>query len=787
MPSIPQSTSSSYTTVRVLLLQWEEDDLGVGKEVEKLAAVFSSTKPDGYNFSTERWYIPTSSDKGDEPEILLIKRILEFRKGAKQNDLLILYYGGHGGGSPQQLYWAANRKENSPSLIWHNVQGTLLGCPADVLLILDSCYASLAVSNHGTANNWMLGATTKEDAATGVARNSFTSTLTRELKRCAFKYWKEGERLSVQSLHSYFLRWERDLDFTPVLVRLTDFDCPPTDLTPLLNSVPRPGLSKVSTEPTNMPSAKSPNATSTVAPKLPETPPTSPEKMIYSIPLHTASPLSSAIDSPAPSKERTFRGLTCIHETNSGSNDGNAVDIVLVHGFGGHATQSFAYHNNAKMETKPWPCDVLAPLLARSSISSRVFTYSWNPSDSLYKARQISDIHLDLEQAVQRVRAGCSTRPLVFVGDGFGGMLIKQLVTDSINRGIMSDQDFDSPIQACFFLGLAQRGMDHGPDDGAYLASVKAVTPAISLPGDLLDSQASSISDTLMQFDMISKQWEIQCASFGNSKGLAFNLHYSHSIEGDNKNISQLKSDGNLQLVTATIHDTLASSMSARPSRLEDRPQDSERVFAKLKAYDTRFLVDDSDSMAGRKWARTKKVMAKIASIAVKYDTNGVDVSFFNNPVEDKKRTNLKSIDDVMNLFRDLYPEGETPTADKLDEELNEFCYEYKQDRKIKGLNLIILTDGAPSEGQDVEEVLVRYAKNLKDLHAPALKVGVQFVQIGVDEGAAKFLQKLDNDIREIYKLDRDMVDTVPWVEGDQEHLSEKILLGGILKRYDGE
>ena len=31
------------------------------------------------------------------------------------------------------------------------------------------------------------------------------------------------------------------------------------------------------------------------------------------------------------------------------------------------------------------------------------------------------------------------------------------------------------------------------------------------------------------------------------------------------------------------------------------------------------------------------------------------------------------------------------------------------------------------------------------------------------------------------------MVDTVPWVEGDEERLYEKILLGGILKRLDND
>lgn len=31
------------------------------------------------------------------------------------------------------------------------------------------------------------------------------------------------------------------------------------------------------------------------------------------------------------------------------------------------------------------------------------------------------------------------------------------------------------------------------------------------------------------------------------------------------------------------------------------------------------------------------------------------------------------------------------------------------------------------------------------------------------------------------------MVDTVPWVDGDDDRLHEKILLGGILKRLDND
>ena len=53
------------------------------------------------------------------------------------------------------------------------------------------------------------------------------------------------------------------------------------------------------------------------------------------------------------------------------------------------------------------------------------------------------------------------------------------------------------------------------------------------------------------------------------------------------------------------------------------------------KQYNTLFLVDDSASMmdddpvVGKKWEITKKVVADIATIAVKHNDDVVEVQFF--------------------------------------------------------------------------------------------------------------------------------------------------------------
>ena len=202
------------------------------------------------------------------------------------------------------------------------------------------------------------------------------------------------------------------------------------------------------------------------------------------------------------------------------------------------------------------------------------------------------------------------------------------------------------------------------------------------------------------------------------------------------------------------IHLTLPSSHSRPPAKAKGKVK--EKVYAKLKRYDTVFLVGDSDSMFGRCWETAKQVLADIASIAVKYDRDGVDVRFLNEDVDAKERLNLDTADKVMKLFDNMEPEGPTPTADVLEEELNEYIRAYRRDRYKKALNLI-LTDGEPDSGQEVEDVIVKYARKLEELEAPPLQVGIQFVQIGGDEAAGELLRSLDDDLQEKYGLDRDV------------------------------
>ena len=793
---------SKYRNVQVLLVQWEDEDLGVDGEVAKLDAIFSSTHPKGYNYHTQRYSIPN-----EEPEDGLTIRLLEFRRGATEEDLLILYYAGHAAGSAQECIWSGKRKWDSPSLDWHSVQGPLLGSPADVFLILDCCFATLAARNYGRGDNWMLGASNKETAATGVARNSFTSTLTRELERCAYLYWTKHQTFSAQSLDHAFVVWERDLDFTPKLTRLTDHECPATDLTPLLYPCQGPKTQSVRTEPPPQPRLQSDTPSLTVRLKsssirglqnlrilnLPD-PTNNPDLIewfqarsierscIQSIgpKLVSGSRLSTMItftDVDVADKamkivdlefhprsglrhhqtgqqlliDDKFQRLTCIYSSTKGPHREPTADVVLVHGAYGHPINSFSSQIEISLNEASWARESLPEVFEEIGIFPRVMTFGWNASAWYDPQCEIENALGDLLQTLEESRIKVPERPLIFICHGIGGFLVQHFVIETVNFGF-GQRNFRNPVEACFFLAL--------PEPFEY-SNLTKILPAghVALQGypdsksfKHLDSRARHLSRKSEQFTTIRKDRKIKCAYLTHDAHLA---DLSIERDADYARAAKLpEQEKLLSLVLNAVRETLIK----KPTQpFKPRPRNAERTFAKLKGYDTRFLVDDSDSMYGPRWITTKQVLAHIASIAVKYDKNGVDVRFFNNYLDDEDRLNLDSAEKVMSLFDNLEPEGPTPTADTLDMELNEYIHEYKSNRHIKGLNLIIITDGEPSHGQDVEAVVVKYARILAQLDAPSLQVGIQFVQVGDEKLAKDFLDSLDNDLQTKYELDRDV------------------------------
>ncbi|KAK1723800.1 uncharacterized protein BDZ83DRAFT_579961 [Colletotrichum acutatum] len=227
-----------------------------------------------------------------------------------------------------------------------------------------------------------------------------------------------------------------------------------------------------------------------------------------------------------------------------------------------------------------------------------------------------------------------------------------------------------------------------------------------------------------------------------------------------------------------------------------------EDPYAFLSSFDTIFVIDDSGSMSGRSWPEVQGVIRNIAPICTSHDEDGVDLYFLNhktqaggNPREGKAAGGyygIRRADTVEGIFTSVRPRGCTPTGQRLLAILKPYLQllETKKNdiESVKPINLIVITDGAPSD--DVEATILYTAKKLDKLDAPMHQVGVQFFQVGNEPGAREALRELDDDL--VGRCDgdlRDMVDTVTWETGTRGVLTAdnilKVVLGAVVRRLD--
>ncbi|CAE7150734.1 unnamed protein product [Rhizoctonia solani] len=225
------------------------------------------------------------------------------------------------------------------------------------------------------------------------------------------------------------------------------------------------------------------------------------------------------------------------------------------------------------------------------------------------------------------------------------------------------------------------------------------------------------------------------------------------------------------------------------PVVVSSRRGSKEDPLEMLRRYKTVMIVDDSSSMEGSSWIEAREALAGLADAAAKYDQEGIDVHFLNDP---RVGTNMKNGVEVKRLFDFISPNGITPTGEKLEELLLAYMSRLERAREedpegefklIKPVNFIVITDGAPTD--DPESVIVSIARRLDAGHFPLMQVGIQFVQIGTAEDTAEALRELDDGLAHQHGI-RDMVDTTPYTGSEfNTDLLVKILLGGINRRVD--
>ncbi|KAI9751645.1 MAG: hypothetical protein M4579_005970 [Chaenotheca gracillima] len=253
--------------------------------------------------------------------------------------------------------------------------------------------------------------------------------------------------------------------------------------------------------------------------------------------------------------------------------------------------------------------------------------------------------------------------------------------------------------------------------------------------------------------------------------------------------------------------------VARRAPRAENQFEDNS-LFVNLKLFDTVFLIDDSGSMqqtdqgsTKSRWDILREALGYIGEIAAGYDPDGVEVYFICN--SDKHGDHLHSKQSILDLLDQVDPGADgaaegTQMSQIMESLLDSYLGKYRRYRamsaveqaadRLRCYNLIVITDGEADDKEYVQDTLAIVARELDDFRAPrapARQVGVQFLQVGTDEGAAKWLKLLDDQLPQLDKV-RDMVDTRPYVsnEDDLSGLDfqmklRKILLGAVTRDID--
>jgi hypothetical protein len=182
--------------------------------------------------------------------------------------------------------------------------------------------------------------------------------------------------------------------------------------------------------------------------------------------------------------------------------------------------------------------------------------------------------------------------------------------------------------------------------------------------------------------------------------------------------------------------------------------------------------------MSGKNWDQTSAALAAIVPICTAQDSDGVEVHFLNHR---QSYSHVCSSGQFLEVFSLVRPSGATPTGQKLSEILQLYIRLYQRDKTIKPLNVIIITDGEPTDPDRLEKSIVDCARQLDRLNAPDRQVGVQFFQVGSDDAATESLEELDNALVEQFHI-RDMVDTVSWRRMNELNNGNGLTTDAILK-----
>ncbi|KAI2626041.1 hypothetical protein GGS26DRAFT_599949 [Hypomontagnella submonticulosa] len=195
---------SRYSSVCALLIYWQDDENpGVAAAVEELGGVFDKY----YQYAFEVLKIPSSASDGCTNSWRWLSRIInEFTDKSDTRDVLkMVYYNGYSYlNEHREMVLASSRDRAKASTIrWSGIQQILEEARSDTLIIMDAAYypSSKMVRQRGVLE--LIAASSSEDYFDVLDRNSFTRTLSDQLRTRATQ--RSAYPLTAAELHSKLL------------------------------------------------------------------------------------------------------------------------------------------------------------------------------------------------------------------------------------------------------------------------------------------------------------------------------------------------------------------------------------------------------------------------------------------------------------------------------------------------------------------------------------------------------------------------------------------------------
>jgi hypothetical protein len=207
---------------------------------------------------------------------------------------------------------------------------------------------------------------------------------------------------------------------------------------------------------------------------------------------------------------------------------------------------------------------------------------------------------------------------------------------------------------------------------------------------------------------------------------------YTASTNSDTKDLKPINTDVDSKATHYAKEDYTPTSPSPKSGsslkrfsglfQTQRQKSISEDALELLRKYDILVLIDDSRSMAEngrRRWLEARDALAPLADKAGRYDTDGLDIYFLNSrskgdgltvsivhqklPVHFLSMEHWQDAAGVLQLFESVRPNGATPLGDRLEEILQPYIEKLESAntsenvRKIKPLDIVVITDGIPS------------------------------------------------------------------------------------------